>query len=95
MFANEGAEKAKVEEEVTKRKRKVEDAKVWEGESFRFSPPSLAPTRLFGICRPHGPTRRFLTIPSRFPAAYWERHSHALHTTIHLPSLSLLEVNRR
>lgn len=32
MFANEGAEKAKAEEELSRRKRKVEDAKLWEGE---------------------------------------------------------------
>ena len=36
QFANEGAEKKKQEEEVSARKRKIEEKEKWEGESFHL-----------------------------------------------------------
>jgi hypothetical protein len=37
-YANEGAEKAKHEEEIANRKRKIEEKEKWEGEFFLLSP---------------------------------------------------------
>jgi hypothetical protein len=37
-YANEGAEKAKHEEEIANRKRKLEEKEKWEGESVLFNP---------------------------------------------------------